>query len=229
MPIELRLDTPGCYEQVFRDGERVLLTARARWPRLQENAPGLKRINRYYDALFDRWKQRWEGPLLERARAAAGPDTLPWEAKLDFTVTLLQDGMFSLYLDCAESVGASRPRRVRQGDTWYVPDGVPVTLRELLPYRRWWRGPVLEQVRRQIGRRISAGESIFWQDWPQLASRRFSPQRFYLTQEGPVVFYPVGAIAPALEGCPTFLLDVPTKEPSAPSDPPAAISCQKMK
>ncbi len=207
MPVEPRLVQPGTYEQVFRDGNTVLLTVRARWPRLQEDSPGLKQINRYYDALADRWKKRWEGPLLEQAKAAAGPETPPWEASLDFTVTLFQDGMFSLYLDVAENVGARRPRRIRQGDTWYVSDGVPVTLRELLPYRRWWRGPVLEEIRRQIGQRLNTRESIFYEDWPHLASRRLSPSRFYLTGKGPVVFYPVGSIAPALEGFPSFLLN----------------------
>lgn len=223
-PVELRLDQPGVYEQVFRDGETVLLRVQARWPRLQESGPGLKQINRYYAALSDRWKQRWEGPVLARAKAAAGPETPPWEASLDFTVTLFQDGMFSLYWDCVEAVGSSRPRRIRQGDTWYVPDGVPVTLRELLPYRRWWRGPVLEQVRRQIGQRVSSGESIFWENWPQLASRHFSAQRFYLSENGPVLFYPEGVIAPAMEGFPSFLLEIPERaSPSGGSPLPAQL------
>lgn len=195
---------PGTYRQVFRDGESVLLTVTQRWPRLGGEGPGPRRIDRYYDALAERWRRRWQGPLLARAKAAAGPETPPWEASLDFTVTRFQDGLFSLWLDAWEDTGARRPRRVRMGDTWRVSDGDPVTLRELLPPQRWWRGPVLEEVRRQIGGRVSAGEAIFYDDWPQLASRLFSPDRFYLTEQGAAVFYPVESIAPALEGFPTF-------------------------
>ena len=62
---------PGAYRQVFREGEAVLLTASARWLQLEETSPGARRVNRYYNALFDRWRRRWEGPLLERAKAAA--------------------------------------------------------------------------------------------------------------------------------------------------------------
>lgn len=202
----LALAEPGTYEEVFREGETVLLTVRARWPRLEESCPGCRRVNRYYEALADRWKRRWAGPLLEQARAAAGPETPPWEARLDFTVTLFQDGTFSLHWEAAEDVGARRPRRVRQGDAWRLPEGVPITLRELLPPRRWWRGPVLEEVRRQIGQRVNTGEAVFFEDWPALVSRKFSPGRFYLTEEGPVVFYPAETLAPAMEGFPSFLL-----------------------
>lgn len=205
-PLEPRLDEPGAFAEVFRDGESVLLSARARWPRLVEDGPGSKRINRYYDALADRWKQRWAGPLLEQAKAAAGPDTAPWEVSLDYTITLFQDGKLSLYLDAVEQTGERRPRRVRQGDVWQLPAGVPMTLRELLPARRWWKGPVITEIRRQIGGRVSSGEAAFFEDWLRLTSRKFSPGRFYLTEDGPVVFYPVECIAPAMEGFPTFSL-----------------------
>lgn len=218
-PIPPVLAEPGHCEKVFREGETKLLTVRARWPRLEETSPGIRRINHYYDALADRWLKRWEGPLQERAKAAlagggAGMGSLPWGASLDFTVTLFQDGVLSLYLDVVENVGARRGHRVRQGDAWYLPSGVPVTLRELLPRRHWWRGPVLEVVRRQAGRQLQAGEAVFYDDWVKLVSRRFSPRRFYLTPAGPVVFYPVEAVAPAMEGFPAFSLAelLPRKE-----------------
>lgn len=205
-PFVPALGEPGTYEETFREGERTLLAVRARWPRLEEGSPGCRRVNRYYEALVHRWKKRWAGPLLEQAKAAGEAGSLPWQARLDFTLTLLREDLLSLYWEVTEEVGARRPRRFRQGDVWRLPEGVPVTLRELLPPRRWWRGPVLEEVRRQIGERVHAGEAAFYRDWPSLASRRFSPGRFYLTGEGPVVFYPVESIAPAMEGFPTFSL-----------------------
>lgn len=210
--------TSGSYRRVFREGERVVLTVEARWPRPAWEGAGARRMGRYYDALFRRWRERWEGPLLERARAAAqgpaGAPSLPWSAGLDYTVTFDQDGLFSLYLDAVEDTGARRPRRVRQGDVWLVPQGLPVTLPELLPPRRWWRAPVIEEVRRQIGERLAAGEALYYDGWPALASQRFSPQRFYLTGEGAAVFYPVESIAPALEGFPTFLCPLRAPEPA---------------
>lgn len=205
-PMELQLDAPGSCEKVFREGDRTLLTVSARWPRLAETGPAPRRVTRYYDALAQRWLDRWAGPLLDRAKVRLPEGAPSWQAALDFTVTLFEGGTLSLYLDAVEDAGARRPRRVRQGDAWIFPEGAPVTLRELLPRRRWWKGPVLEEVRRQIGERIAAGESVFYEDWPALASKRFSPRRFYLTPAGPVVFYPVEALAPAMEGFPAFSL-----------------------
>lgn len=211
-PVAPKLAEAGYCERVLTDGDAKLLRLRARWPRLEETSPGIRRVNRYYDALADRWLKRWEGPLQAQAKAAlalGGPraERLPWSASLDFTVTHFQNGVLSLYIDAVEDVGARRPRRVRQGDAWLLPSGVPLTLRELLPrQRRWWRGPVLEAVRRQAGSRLQAGEAVFYDDWVKLVSKRFSPRRFYLTESGPVVFYPVESVAPAMEGFPTFPL-----------------------
>lgn len=212
------LAAPGSCEWVFEDGGVKLLSVQARWPQLEETSPGVRRVNRYYEALAERWLKRWEGSLQSQARAAlasggtadappeGGIGSLPWSAGLDFTVTLFQNGTLSLYIDAVENVGQRRPRRVRQGDVWRLPSGTPVTLRELLPPRRWWRLPVLEEVRRQAGRQLQAGEAVFYDDWVRLVSKRFSPSRFYLTKTGPEVFYPVEAIAPAMEGFPTFSL-----------------------
>lgn len=205
-PAPPQLAAEGQYRQTFRQGEAVLLTASARWPRFREDAPGLKRINRYYDALADRWQKRWEGPLLARAKAACGPETPPWQADMTFTLTLFTPELFSLYLDITEDTGGRRPHRLRLGDTWHIPSGVPLTLRELLPRQRWWRRPVLAEVRRQIGARLTTGEAVYYDDWLSLVSRRFSPDRFYLTGNGPVLFYPPETIAPPLEGFPTFPL-----------------------
>ena len=204
---EPRLLEPGTYERTFREGPAVLLTAKARWPRLSEDCPGLRRIGRYYEELARRWQSRWEGPLLAQAQAAVGPETAPWTAEMDFQITFFQEGVLSLYIDISEDRDGPRPRRLRLGDAWALPGGEPVSLRQLLPRERWWRGRVMEQIRKQVGTRTAAGEAIFYEEWPRLASRHFSPQRFYLTAEGPTVFYPMETIAPALEGFPTFVLE----------------------
>ena len=219
-PPTLAPASPGAYRQVFKEGEAVLLTVTARWPRLEGDFPGVRRVNRYYDALFQRWRRRWEGPLLERARAAAGPETPPWSADLDLSVARFDREIYSLYLDATENSGG-RPRRVRQGDIWLLPAGVPLRLWELLPRGRWRRGRILEHIRAQVGPRLQTGEVIYYEDWPRLVSQHFSPERVYLTEEGPVLFYPPETIAPALEGFPTFSLAelCPFYRPEAPASP----------
>lgn len=199
------LGAPGCWEQSFREGEAVLLTADAAWPQLEGDAPGVRRINRYCNALAQRWQKRWEGPLLTRARAANRPDTPPWEAGMTFRVTLLTEACFSFYIDIIEGTGPT-PRRIRLGEVWSLPDGRPLPLRELLPPGRARKGALLAQVGEQIERRLASGESLFYQDWPRRIAAHLSPQRFYMEEDGPVLFFPIRAIAPSMEGFPTFPL-----------------------
>ena len=191
------------YEKAWKEGERVLLTLTENRPRLAGDAPGLRRVDRYFEALAKRWRARWEGPLLRQARAAA-PDR-PWACSLDCHLTRW-DRLLSLWWEAREDVGLDRPRRIREGELWQLPAGVPLTLPQLLG--RGWRRRVLEQVAAQIADQLEAGVSLYYDDWPRRIRRYLSPHHFYLTEEGPVVFYPVCTIAPALEDFPSFPLAV---------------------
>lgn len=191
----------GHHRQVFRGEEGPLLTLRARWPQPEGEDRASRRLRRYYDRLARRWLARWTGPLLEKAKEAHAQG---WQAEMDFTVTCLEDGLLSLYIDLTETT--DRPRRVRLGDVWELKRGTPVPLSALLGRPRHWKGRVLEQVETQAAERVNSGEYLYYEDWPQLCRRWFSPERYYLTAEGPVVFFPMETIAPALEGVPVFPL-----------------------
>lgn len=191
----------GHHRQVFPGEEGPLLTLRARWPQPEGEDRASRWLRRYYDRLARRWLARWSGPLLEQAKGAHARD---WQAEMDFTVTYLEDGLLSLYIDLTET--ADRPRTVRLGDVWELKRGTPVALPALLGASRRWKGRALEQVETQAAERVGSGEYLYYEDWPQLCRRWFSPERYYLTAEGPVVFYPMETIAPALEGVPVFPL-----------------------
>lgn len=191
----------GHHRQVFQGEEGPLLTLRARWPQPEGEDRAARRLCRYYDRLARRWLERWTGPLLERARAAQARD---WQAGMDFTVTYFENGLLSLYIDFTETT--DRPGTVRLGDVWEMKRGTPVPLPALLGPGRGWRRRALEQVEARAEGRVGSGEYLYYEGWPQLCRRWFSPERYYLTAEGPVVFYPMETIAPALEGVPVFPL-----------------------
>lgn len=205
--VQPAMDRDGVWEQTFREGSREVLILKARWPRLEENSPGSRRINRYYEHLARRWRKRWEGPLLTQAKDLAPDGAKPWSALLSFEITLFTPQVLSLWWEVSEDVGERRPRRVRQGDIWALPQGTPILPGEVFAsLGRSWRKSVLSEVDRQIRERLKAGESLFKEDWPQGITRHLSPEGFYLTEEGPRLFYPMETIAPALEGFPTFSL-----------------------
>lgn len=195
----------GKFQREYKQDGKTVLSVRARWPRQLGESRGARQVERYYEALAERWLRRWSGPLLTQAREGCTGDSPPWRAELDYALTLDSGELLSFRLDAMEDRGGRR-RQVRMGDVWRMPAGEPLSLPDLLPRRRWWRSLVLPEVRRQIGAAVQAGESLYYDGWESLCSRWLSPDRAYLTAEGPVVFYPMETIAPALEGFPTFSL-----------------------
>lgn len=213
----------GRWKRVLTWEDEPVLTLELRWPRLPEEGPGLRRVDRYYRREADQWRARWEGPLYEQAKAAAQAARArshpfrPWEAALDYHVTLRQDGLLSLYTDAYEYAGGAHGVTVRRGGAWELPSGAVRTLRSCFPPRCRWRRLALEQVARQIEARLASGESWFDADWREKLPRAFDPERFYLTEEGPAVFFPLYSIAPYAEGIPVFPLTLPgTPEPNRP-------------
>lgn len=215
---------PSRWVQQFKQGGCVVLKLSISLPRLVGDGLGVRRINRYYSRLADRWRDRWTGPLLCRAkeahRLAQGENRpfFPWEVQADYTVTLQTPERLSLYWEAYEFTGGAHGDTVRHGDTWELPWGAPMPLRCFLPPKRR-RAFVLAQVAQQIQAQVDAGEGLYFPQWPALIKSQFDPDRFYLTPEGLAVFYPLYAIAPYAEGIPTFPLSLPT-EPAAPEKAP---------
>ena len=194
-----------------REGEPVLELSMV-LPEPEGSGPGAVRLARYYRRLGELWRVRWSALLypracaaLEETRAGSRPFQ-PWRGALTHRVTWTGGRYTSLYVDVTEARGRSRPLTVRSSGTWRVRCGTPVALPEVLPSRKNWRRWVLEMVRRQVWERLEGGESLLYPDAAERVAAQFSPRRFYLTEEGPVLFYPMYALGAPAEGLPVFSL-----------------------
>ena len=116
-------------------------------------------------------------------------------------MTLHTPECLSLYYDTAERTGGPHGVTLRQGSAWALPGGSPLTLGE-----------------RQLRARLSAGESWFAPDWEARLPRSFDPERFYLTEAGPVIYFPLYSIAPYAEGIPAFSLAIPGQKENTPEE-----------
>ena len=110
----------------------------------------------------------------------------------------------------ASPCGREAPGRCRGGS--------PLTLGELFPQGFRWRSWALAEVERQLRARLSAGESWFAPDWEARLPRSFDPERFYLTEAGPVIYFPLYSIAPYAEGIPAFSLAIPCQKENTPEE-----------
>ena len=191
---------------------------------LPEGIPGLRRLERWCRRLEGAWAARWERELYPRACTAArqarevSHPFRPWEASLTGAVTLHTPECLSLYYDAAERTGGPHGVTLRQGSAWALPGGSPLTLGELFPPGFRWRAWALAEVERQLRARLSAGESWFAPDWEARLPRSFDPERFYLTEAGPVIYFPLYSIAPYAEGIPAFSLAIPGQKENTPEE-----------
>ena len=199
------------YRRLIKCEGKLALKIRQRYPKLIGQGAAIEAINRYHKALAEQWRQRWEGELAKLACEAMaqqeGEERPPWEAVLDFTVTYHEDSLLSLYTDAYEFTGGAHGHTVRRGDTWDTAEGLPRSLFSFFPSECHPKRLSLAEITAQTQTMQTSGEHLFFDDVEVLIRENFDPALFYLTPDGVAVFYPLYAIAPYVEGFPTFVLD----------------------
>jgi Protein of unknown function (DUF3298). len=197
------------YQRVIKCHGWPVLRIRQSYPRLANQAAGAERINRYYKALAERWRLRWEeelGPQACEALVEQGEDRPPWEAVLDFTVTYDENDLLSLYMDAYEFTGGAHGHTVRRGDTWEVSEGLPQSLFSFFPGEKRVKRRILAEITAEAQAMQASGEHAFFDDYETLIREHFDAELFYVTAEGLVVFYPLYAIGPYVEGFVRFVV-----------------------
>ena len=126
-------------------GEPVLEYALVR-PQIRDGGRGGRRLDRYYQHLAEVWRRRWSRALywhacldLARCREQSRPFH-PWQAHLEGRVLFQDQDSLSIRLDAEEVHGDGRPLRVRMGDVWSLPEGVPLPAGACFPGDRRQRG-----------------------------------------------------------------------------------------
>ena len=189
-------------------GECVLRWELA-WPEFTEGRR-TRGAAAYYRRHTELWRRRWKRELYTLAcldlaqRRAEGRPFRPWQGKLTTCITRQEDGLLSLWQEAEERWGFERPLVHRVGDTWSTTDGAPRTLASFFSGQRGWKRKLLEQVERQVEERIGSGLSLLDPDCAARLKREFDPRRFYVTERGIEVFYPLYTLGPGAEGVPVF-------------------------
>lgn len=197
------------YKRIVKCHGKQALQVSLSYPRLVSEDFGARKINRYYQVSAERWRERWEGELYRQVCQGLEEDitgALPWETAFDFTETYNRDGLLSLYTDAYEFTGGAHGNTVRRGDTWEVATGTPRTLYSFFPGVKRPKQHIIEQILEEARKQNAGGEHLFFEEYETKIREQFDPNRFYLTEQGIAVFYPLYAISPYAEGVPTFFL-----------------------
>ena len=186
-----------------------VLTAAVELPQPQGADAVSRRIRRYYQIqckAFLRYCERWLFPQAEAEYRAALAASVPlpcFRAELGYRVTYNSGGLWSLYTQSREVTGHTL--LTRRGDTWDLAAGYPVPLSAFFPARSPWRRQLLALAAEDIQRQERAGIARYDPEWRKKL-RRFNSRNYYLTEEGLTYFFPMYAIAPAVEAIPAFTL-----------------------
>ena len=209
MPKEFDVESRTVERSFFWE-EEPTLTCSLCLPQLTGEGPAIRRIQRYYEHLASRLLHHWERRLYpeacaeaEEARRASYPFQ-PYENRIRFQVTCLRDGLLSLYWDDWLYIGGARGETRRHGDTWDLTSGVPLPMAAFFPPKTKLRQTLVPIAIQQAETNLTAGTSLYYDDYPALIHRHFDKGNFYLTGDTLAFFYPLHSIAPYAEGIPTF-------------------------
>lgn len=206
--------TSQSWKRVMKSNGEPALTLSLRRPAFPDTGK-TRRMERYFAEVARQWKTRWETVLFPQACQAltdareSGGTFIPWKAELNYTVTLWRPPLLSLRLDTVESGPSPKPLHICAGETWDCACGYPRTLRSFFPAKaRRWRKSLMDSLRSQAAEQLASGESLLDPDCPQVMERAFDPERFYLTEEGVAVFYPLYILGSYAEGIPVFTVPI---------------------
>ena len=171
-----------------------------------------RRIHRYYQLQcrsFLRYCEGWLFPQAEaeyHAALAASAPLPQFRAELGYRVTRNEGGLWSLYTQSREVTLPGWTLLTRRGDTWDLDAGYPVALSAFFPQARGWKHQLLAAAEAEIQRQERAGIARYHEGWRRALRRQFNSKNYYLTETGLSFFYPMYAIAPAMEGTPVFTI-----------------------
>ncbi len=192
-------------------GENVLEVSLS-WP--EAAGKQMWNVRGYYRRLCQGWERQWYRELywcacadLARKRAASRPFT-PWKAELSGQITRQDGQLLSIAMLAREERGDGERLEYRWGDTWRLEDGSPVALRELFPGKRRWRRALLRQAE-EAARRAGEEGVCLEREVKKPLGKWFSQDRFALTEDELLLYYPQCTLAPGAEGAVALHLPLP--------------------
>ena len=211
-------------ERVWDADGVPILRARASLPQPSAENRRWRKIRAFYrlqSRAFFRYCQGELRPWAARECRAARENSLPmpdFRAELAFQETYLSGRQWSLYTELWEDAAPGLPMRRRWGDVWDLATGYPVALSAFFPSGARWKRKLLAIAAEEMERREKRGLSAYYPDWRRRLRRFFNPRNYYITPDGLTLFFPMCALAPPMEGIPSFVCPwTETAFPDAPA------------
>lgn len=204
----------GVFQNDLYYRDTLLLSYQINYPKFSSGQfpATANRLSRYYCTKACDVKCRavttlWQAAVEQYQDSVAnGYPIMAYDCQVDYTVTLNQNCILSLYTDQYEFTGGAHGNTIRTAETWNVQTGQCLTLEQLFPCQRNPRDLVIQQVVEQIRQQENSPDFPYFDDYETLVKQSFCAKDFYLTEEGLVVFFQQYEIAPYASGIPSFTI-----------------------
>lgn len=205
--------SPKRWERKLKLNETTVLHCAIRRPAFPDSGKQ-QRMERYFARLAQLWQTRWETDLYQKACQALAHQAgdipfQPWEATMDYQVTYWNSPLLSIRINIQEQGSVTPPTSHCIGEVWDCSSGFPCSLRSFLAMKpRQWKRALTKQLQEQAQQRLDSGESLLHPNCISTIKQIFDPSRFYLTEDGLVIFYPLYTLGSYGEGIPTFTIPI---------------------
>jgi hypothetical protein len=169
-----------------------------------------KRINSYYKHIAQTLMKKTRSELLPEAvdewrySVENSYPFRPFEIVMKYGITCNEDDILSLYYDVYEYKGGAHGVTKRFGDTWRASTGWFIELGDFFPRGVNYKRLLIDNAVKTAALQIAEGTHQYFEHYPKLIRKYFSPTKFYVMPDRIAIFYDQYAIAPGSEGTPVF-------------------------
>ena len=201
----------------FNYKSTIVLTLEITYPqiKLQNNPLVEKKINRKYQNQANSFLKYASGKLLKGAISEYnysmknGFPFRPYDAVMQYTVTLNDNCHLSTYYDQYEYTGGAHGMTHRASDSWNLQTGQYIKLKNLFPNSKNYRQIILDEIIIIADQEFNKNPSMFFEDYKELIVKSFNEESFNLNPHTLSFYYQHYDIGPYSSGIIVF--DIPYK------------------
>lgn len=193
-------------------GDIVVLNYSISYPELKSNlkTAAARYINARYTEFSNQVKKNIMATYYPRActyyKNMTSADFTPLKIMCEMCVMYENRGYLSLFFDTYEQLGELNLANIRHSNTWYVNSGELCSLQSFFVQGSGYKKIIYDHICACIRAELAKNEHVYFSDWQEILPYRLDLSRYYLADDGFVVYFPEYKIAPKSTGLPSFLV-----------------------
>jgi len=173
---------------------------------LDYNMPARNKINKFYRREACQFLQHAATELRKTATESflyakkSGYPFFPYEAIMNYTVTLNAACRLSTYIDQYQYTGGAHGNTLRSSNNWNLNTGASLKMEDIFNNGEDFVPLILNQIIQLVKVQVTQDPNIYFDNYEELIVKNFNPNNFYLTPIGMTIYFQQYEIAPYSSG-----------------------------